>query len=143
MVSQGRGTAVIAMLLGLIPGCSSGPTESSTIRQAERLTLYEGLPHPMYEPTALAAEKKAKPTVELHGFPFYREALEVKAGDDEKLKALLADPRTLEPFSGEKRCGGFHPDYAVEWSVGGKIRSGLICFGCGEVMIYGPTGEVR
>ncbi len=143
MVSQGRGVAVIAVVLGFLPGCSGGPTESSTIRQADRLTLHEGLPHQMYESAALATEKKSKPTVNLHGFSFYRESLELKAGDDEELKALLGDPRTFEPFAGEKRCGGFHPDYAVEWSVGGKVHTVLICFGCGEVKLYGPTGETR
>ena len=143
MSSPGRGSALLVVLLSVLPGCSGGPREIATIRQAQRLTLYEGLPHQMYESAALVAERKAKPTVELHGFPFYRETLELKEGDDENLKALLEDPRTFESFSDEKKCGGFHPDYAVEWSVAGQLHTCLICFGCGEVKMYGPTGETR
>ena len=115
--------------------------ETTTLKQADRLVLYEGLPHQMYEHQALEAEKKAKPTVTLHGFPFYRETLELKPDDGERLKALLGDPASFEPYSGEKRCGGFHPDYAVEWSAGGQTYQALICFGCWEIKIYGPKGE--
>jgi hypothetical protein len=95
----------------------------------------------MYESQALEAEKKTKTTVTLHGFPFYRETLELKAGDDQKLKDLLGNPGSFTAYVGEKKCGGFHPDYAVEWAVGGQIYQSLICFGCGEVQVYGPKGD--
>ena len=78
----GRAAAVLAVALCLVvSGCSGPPPETTTLKQADRLVLYEGLPHPMYEPEALEAEKKAKPTVTLHEFPFYREPLELKADD--------------------------------------------------------------
>jgi hypothetical protein len=135
------GAAVLIVLLGLASsGCSGPPPEAATLTQAERLVLYEGLPHQMYEPKALDAERKAKPTVTFHGFPFYRETLELKPGDDNRLKALLSDPRSFSAYSGEKKCGGFHPDYAVEWSAGGQVYQALICFGCFEARIYGPAG---
>jgi hypothetical protein len=44
---------------------------------------------------------------------------------------------------GEKKCGGFHPDYAVEWSVGRDRYRALICFGCEEVKLFGPALESR
>jgi hypothetical protein len=141
MKEHGYEAVVLAAMLCLAAtGCSGPRPESTTIDQAERLVLYEGLPHQMYEHEALEAEKKAKPTVTLHGFPFYRDTLALKPGDGERLKALLGDPASFSPYSGEKRCGGFHPDYAVEWSAKGQVYEALICFGCFEANIYGPKG---
>jgi hypothetical protein len=133
--------SILLASLGLVlSGCSGAPPETATLKQAGRLVLYEGLPHPMYEAQALAAEKKAKPTVTLHGFPFYRETLDLKPGDRERLEAMLSDRHTFSAYSGEKKCGGFHPDYAIEWSASGQTYQALICFGCFEAKIYGPKG---
>jgi hypothetical protein len=140
-VQSHEAVVLIVPLLLAFSGCSGRHPDTTTLKQADRLVLYEGLPHQMYESQALEAEKKAKPTVTLHGFSFYRETLEVKAGDDQRLKTLMSDPGSFEAFSGEKRCGGFHPDYAVEWSAGGQVYQALLCFGCWEVKIYGPKGE--
>ena len=138
-----RGCAAVVVGLCLLSGCSGVTPESATIARADRITWYEGLPDPVEERTAFDAESKSKPTVEMHGFRFYREALRLDVADAEKLEALLKNPKTFEPFSGEKKCGGFHPDYAVEWSIGDKTYSCLICFGCFEVKIYGPATEAR
>jgi hypothetical protein len=138
----GRPAAVLAVVLCLFgSGCSGLLPETTSLKQADRMVLYEGLPHQMYEPKALEAEKKAKPTVTLHHFPFYREPLELKADEDQRLRALLGDPASFDLYSGEKRCGGFHPDYAVEWSAGGQAYQALVCLGCWEIKIYGPKGE--
>jgi hypothetical protein len=133
--------SVLVASIGLVlSGCSGAAPEVATLKQADRLVLYEGLPHPMYEAQALASEKKAKPTVTLHGFRFYREPLDLKPGDDDRLRALLGNPHSFSTYSGEKKCGGFHPDYAVEWTAGGQTYQALICFGCFEARIYGPKG---
>ncbi len=50
---------------------------------------------------------------------------------------------TYKEFSGEKKCGGFHPDFAVEWQIGTAKYQALICFGCGEVKLFGPGYESR
>jgi hypothetical protein len=127
-------------LYAILAGCSAKPPASASISQSKTLTLYEGLPHQFNEPHALLAEKKAKPTVERDGFTFYSETLDLSARDAGELKALLANPHSFEPFSGEKKCGGFHPDYAVEWSVADKLYRCLLCFGCYEARIHGPLG---
>jgi hypothetical protein len=113
------------------------------IVHADRLTLFEGLPHQFFDRELLASELKTKQTVDLHHYPFYREPLALKPDDAEALKALIGDSTCFTRFSGEKRCGGFHPDYAVEWTVEGQVYHCLVCFGCGEVKIYGPLGESR
>jgi hypothetical protein len=128
------------LLHAMLAGCSAQPPASASISQSTRLILYEGLPHQFNEPRALAAEKKAKPTVERDGFSFYSETLELSAGDAGELKALLESPHTFRPFSGEKKCGGFHPDYAVEWSIADKLYRCLLCFGCYEASVHGPGG---
>jgi hypothetical protein len=132
------GSAAVLAGLSVVSGCSGAP-ESVTITQAERLTLYEGLPHQYYETASLEAEKKAKPTITMHGFPFYRETLELTMGDELKLKALLGNGRLFEPHTVDAKCGGFHPDYAVEWLAGGQTYQCLICLGCGEVATHGST----
>jgi hypothetical protein len=135
---------ILAMVLGM-----SGllamvwyfrPQVYVTVRQADRLTVYEGLPHPMYEEEAFHEELKKKQTVQLSGFPFYREPLDLKDEDVETLRGLPGNRSTYKPYMGEKTCGGFHPDYAVEWSTEGKVYRCLICFGCSEARFDGPGG---
>jgi hypothetical protein len=117
------------------------PQIYDTVRRADRLTVYEGLPHPMYEEVAFRDESKTKPTRELAGFWFYRDPLVLKSEVLKTLRGLLGRRSTYRSYSGEKKCGGFHPDFAVEWSTGGKVYLGLICFGCSEARFEGPTGE--
>ncbi len=128
-------------MVGMLAGCSAGNPQVATIRQARQLILYEGLPHQMYETDALNSEMKSKETVNIQGFPFYRETLDLEPEDAEKLQRVLGDKRALDAYSGEKKCGGFHPDYAVEWSHAGQIYRVLICFGCNEAGVYGPKGD--
>jgi len=142
-------TSVVASLCCVLSGCSRsqyGGADSApcaTIVNADRVTLHEGLPHPSDESKAFENEKKAKQTVELDGHSFYHKALDLKEEDAGKLKRLLGDSSSFEPFSGEKKCGGFHPDYAVEWSLGGEVHRCLICFGCHEALVSGPAGSAR
>ena len=124
-------TLATAGLLALI--WYSWPQIYDTVRRADRLTVYEGLPHPMYEEEAFREELRTKETTEFLGFPFYREPLDLKPEDVEALCEALGDGSTYKTYGGEKKCGGFHPDYAVEWSVEGKVYRCLICFGCVEV----------
>ena len=134
--------ATVAALILVGSGCQ-GPTEYVTVRQAGPLVVYEGLPHQMYDEAAFKEELKAKPTTTLNDYPFYTQSLDVKEPDREALREILGAHRTYESFSGEKKCGGFHPDYAVVWSVGGAAYRTLICFGCGEIKVIGPKGEAR
>ncbi len=135
--------AILGVPLCLVlSGCFGPRPETMTLKQSARLVLYEGLPHQMYEHQALEAEKKTKPTVTLHEFPFYRETLESEARRRRSPQGPPGRPGLLRsPTPAGKRCGGFHPDYAVEWSAVGQTYQALICFGCWEIKIYGPKGE--
>jgi hypothetical protein len=117
------------------------PQAYFTVRQADRLTVYEGLPHPRYEEAVFELELRTKPTTKLSGFPFYREPLNLKTDDVAELRSLLGASGTYQSHIDGKECGGFHPDYAVEWSSEGKIYRCLICFGCSEARFDGPEGR--
>ena len=126
----------------------SGPHVYDSIRHADQVTLYEGLPHQNSEAKAFKNELKTKQTIQLSGFPFYPQPLVMKNGEVDTLRELLGDRSTYYPFSTArnaghlvKACGGFHPDYAVEWLFKGQIYRGLICLGCSEVRFYDPAGQ--
>jgi hypothetical protein len=115
----------------------------AAIRAADQLLLYEGLPHQSEEQASFEAEYRNKPTVRLQGFRFYRTPLAVSASDEVTLKAVLGDEGSYREWKGPRLCGAFHPDYLAEWQVGGRSYQFLICFGCGEVKVYGPGSSLR
>src|SRR5208282_135113 len=78
------------------------PQVYDTVRQADRLTVYEGLPHPMYEEQTFQDELKTKQTIQLSGFPFYSEPLDLNDKDIRTLRGLLGDRSTYKSYSGEK-----------------------------------------
>ena len=135
--------AAMVLCLCLLTSCSGKETDWPTIDQSDRLTLYEGLPHPIEDATSFNSEKKTRPTLEVQNYLFYREPLELNEPDSQSLKALLKAPSTFSEFLSEKKCGGFHPDYALKWEAGAKSYHALICFGCFEAMLVGPKGAVR
>ena len=60
---------------------------------------------------------------------------ENKSRREAKLQ-FLADPASLKEFVANKRCGGFHPDWCLEWRTGEEIVRCQICFGCRQVKFY-------
>jgi hypothetical protein len=113
----------------------------ATIAKVDKVILHEGLPHPTEE-KSFENEKKTKKTADIGGWLFYAEPLAPTEADVKKLTDLLKAETTFVPFGGVKKCGGFHPDYAVEWTVGKDRHYALICFGCHEAKVYGPEKAV-
>jgi len=114
----------------------------SAVQKADNVVLYEGLPHPGHTPGLLDKELKSKRTVQIHGFPFYEESLQLKEADAKRLSELYCDPQSFKRFSGEKKCGGFHPDFCIEWHMGTTEYHVLICLGCYEIKSFGPKVEL-
>ncbi|WP_020474858.1 hypothetical protein [Zavarzinella formosa] len=110
--------------------------------KAKTLTLLEGLPHQMFEKAALDKELKDKKTVKQRDFPFYEGAITPKADDAKALIALFGDLKSFARYRGEKKCGGFHPDWLVEFKDGDDTYQALVCFGCHEARLYGPKNDV-
>jgi len=102
-------------------------------RNAQRLVVYEGLPHQAKERRLMEREATREDVTRIFGYPFYTPA--VPAKDQRALQRILGSPGNFGIYTGPKTCGGFHPDYAVSWTSGGRPQHMLICFGCGEVLL--------
>jgi hypothetical protein len=146
-------TFCVLSLLFCLPACNSQSASrdfsnyaplAAGVRKANKVILYEGLPHQFFEEGLLESELNTKKTVYYHGYPFYLEPLELKEPDIKELTDLFCDPksfRAMPPNSG-KACGGFHPDYAIEWHDGNDVYRVLICFGCYEIKVFGPRNSL-
>jgi len=110
--------------------------------EAISVNVYEGLPHHMFERDLLTTESKRKDTEMIGSFGFYTPPIAVT--NPEVLKRILSSPDTIQMFAGEKRCGGFHPDYVVQWSSeDGSRFFAQICFGCHEIIYSDGKNEYR
>lgn len=114
-----------------------------TVRLADRVTLYEGLPHQVFEAGLLATDLATKATVRIDVYPFYAQTLPLNETLITGLRQVLGAPKSYAAWSGEKFCGGFHPDYAVLWSTPmGELHT-LVCFGCHETLTLSSLGRLR
>lgn len=116
--------------------------ERAAILGSKSLTLSEGLPHPAKEPHLFPAEEKRRDTREIAGFPFYKPDIKPDPGRLDRLRRLLASPASFAEWK-QKRCGGFHPDWSVNWRSGRDNIHALICFGCQDIIILGPDQQLR
>src|SRR5215472_17236637 len=71
---------------------------SQSVARASSLTLYEGLPHPVWD-TDYEKELATKKTVRLHDYPFYERPLDVSESDREELRGLSASADSYFSFS--------------------------------------------
>ena len=99
------------------------------------LTLLEGLPHPAWEKALLEGELERPDIVRVADCPFYKDPMELRRETVRELEQLVTDPRCFATWGGEKRCGGFHPDYALVWNESHTVSNVLLCFGCDEALL--------
>jgi hypothetical protein len=121
-----------------------GPLAES-LRQADQVQLYEGLPHQNFEPKVLKAELESNKTVDFGDFPFYAAPQELASDDRSTLTKLIGDADSFSPMdlTAAKACGGFHPDYCLVWKVGTDSYYALLCFGCGEIKAKGSELQLH
>lgn len=108
---------------------------------ADKVEVYEGLPHQMFDADLLKKELKRKDIIKIGEYPFYSPAKTAMNSSD--LRAVLSSSKSILPFSGEKLCGGFHPDYCVAWTRENQISHALICFGCHEIYFLSNDKSYR
>jgi hypothetical protein len=133
-----------ALACVLLSACGDGPADAArSAATSDAVTLYEGLPHQGFEEKLLESELAKKPVVRWGGFPFYAGSIAPSAADAARLRELLSAESTFEPWSGEKKCGGFHPDWAVEIGTGDAASRALVCFGCEEIKLLKGGSEER
>ena len=113
------------------------------IAKADKASLYEGVPHPLNEEAHYLEEIRTKKFLHFSGIPFYPDSTPLPAADADKLRKILTAEKTLVPYTGEKKCGGFHADWCVEWKVGADVYRCMLCFSCSEARLFGPTSSLQ
>ncbi len=131
--------------LPILPSVTSSESIRESLFDAADLEIFEGLPHQLLERELLAHELEGNATIEIKGFPFYMPPSDLSAVDGKELMEALSDPshysrqRLLE----FKKCGGFHPDYAIVWNDDLGKNYVLICLGCHEIEFSNELDSYR
>jgi hypothetical protein len=119
---------------------------AAELRRSPQFAVYEGLPHQLFEEESLAKERSTKNHREVLGFPLYEPALTITPQDQATLIRLATTPSSFGSCRGGKLCGGFHPDYFLEWKTGSETYYMLLCFGCSDMILHhekhGFMGEI-
>ncbi len=110
---------------------------------SDNVKIYKGLAHPVAEKSRYESQVKKGGWVEFEGFKFHAQPAELPAGTADKVLTLYKRSASHEAQAIKTTCAGFHPDYALVWSKGGKQRVLQICYGCHEWKYFGPGGKVH
>jgi hypothetical protein len=97
--------------------------------------VFEGLPHQNNE-ELLNSELKKRNSFKCNGFNFYKGKKQLSFADTESLRNLLMDRESYRKYSGPKACGGFHPDFVIQFKQKEEIVTIQLCFGCSEARMY-------
>jgi hypothetical protein len=119
------------------------PALAEGIGKANRVELYEGLPHQHNESGIYSQELLTKRHFFQHGYAFYAQPLELKPSDAAELLKTVSNSANFQPWAGEKKCGGYHPDYEVEWHTSDGVFRCQVCLGCCEAKLFGPRSELH
>jgi hypothetical protein len=111
-------------------------------KSAQDVKIYRGLAHPAAEKARYESQVKKGGWVEFEDFKFHAEPAAFPAGTAEKVLAIYKRSASHEALATKTTCAGFHPDYALVWTKGGKRRVLQICYGCHEWKYFGPGGTV-
>lgn len=116
------------------PTIAASMVYRTSVATADSIVIYEGLPHHMWEEELLEVEVRREDTLKIWGYTFYTPA--VAPAQPEVFRQLLGRADSLKLYSGNKFCGGYHPDYAISWSSGGTTFYALVCIGCHEIVFF-------
>jgi hypothetical protein len=112
------------------------------VRSAQTVSVYEGLPHRMFESDIYLRELKREDVIRIETFPFYGESLSVSPTEQSTLTQIVLGDDAHIPYRGPKMCGGYHPDYVLIWDAAGHKSGAMVCFGCHEVIYFTPQGRL-
>ncbi|GAA5482630.1 hypothetical protein [Haloferula sargassicola] len=102
--------------------------------------VYRGLAHPEAAKATYDKQVAKGGWVEIEGFKFFEQPLDVPRENIDKVLALYNDPDSHQAWGPKTKCAGFHPDYAIVWTSGGTRRVLQLCYGCHEWKFFGPGG---
>ncbi len=115
---------------------------------ADEVRVFEGMPRAAPKVARGADAPKPSPTppgeinfvdkisLEIGGYAFYALPVTLTAAELGEIgDAVMKTKSNFNPWSGVKFCGGFHPDFVIEWRAHGAILAqALLCFSCGEAI---------
>jgi hypothetical protein len=78
---------------------------------------------------------------DIRGNWFYKEPMELSEKLAGELRDVVSNPALFTPNDSIKMCGGFHADFAFEWSRDNAECVTLICFGCREAKTIAGGAE--
>ena len=113
------------------------------IKSAQNVQLHEGLPHPNNDKKFFDSELKTAETTKRSGFYFYAKPITLKGAGAKALTQFVKSGKAFKAWTGEKKCGGFHPDFTATWtSPKGEVEI-QFCFGCREAKLIHLNSSVR
>ena len=112
-------------------------------KSASNVKIYRGLAHPIGDTSRYKKQVKQGGWVEFEGFKFHAQPADLPAGTADKVLNLYKRSSSHEAQAVKTTCPGFHPDYALVWSKGGRQRVLQICYGCHEWKYFGPGGKIH
>ena len=113
------------------------------LAKAKTFTLAEGLPHPSKESDLFTTQAQRKDTQQITGFFFYKPDQKIDPGTTDKLRQIIANSDNLTEWKEHKTCGGFHPDWSLNWRRGWSKDRALICFSCEEIIYISGDYQLR
>jgi len=127
------------VFLFVFSGCQKSVFQS--LKKADDLFVYEGLPHPLRENPIFEKEKKRDDIKQIKNHWFYDAKVKATGKTRDQLMNLLfyeSGFSSLDHKTPPKDCGPFHPDYAIMWkSDGDGVENYLmICFTCSEGKLF-------
>src|SRR5688500_13875115 len=114
------------------------PRFTATLARAKQIVVFEGLPHQAWERSELESERRLKKCVNIHGYFFYDDARHAANEEFASLRQALLRSGGIIGWGGNKLCGGYHPDYLIQWTGADGTYDALVCFGCHEIKLFGP-----
>jgi hypothetical protein len=116
--------------------------EVDILKSSNDVKIYRGLVHPVSRKAAYERQVKKGGWVEFEDFKFHATPAEFAPGTAEKVLEIYKRSASHEALATKTTCAGFHPDYALVWTKGGRQRVLQICHGCHEWKYFGPGGVV-
>ncbi|MCC7422713.1 MAG: hypothetical protein IT428_20730 [Planctomycetaceae bacterium] len=114
----------------------------SSIRGPQDVVLREGLPSGFWEPELRVQALRERATIERHGYRLYDARLPATEEDCAQLTAIFASSTSFAPRRSAKQCGGFYPEYGIDWNTGEETTTALISLECGEVKLHSPKSDL-
>ena len=115
---------------------------NEALREVASLRIFRGLPHELFEKELFDAAIAQRDWVKIDGYHFHSQPIVPEEPIARDITLIASKGTSFAKFSGEKRCGGFHPDWGLIWELEGRKASLLICLHCVEAKLAWRRGTM-